>query len=114
MLAAVYSIQNATGAFLWRERPPSVRPSAEMSFRSARKVPTKGNEFLRLAACVAFQLKTAGAMGQVRITDFAVGARAANQSGCYADPDRGDEGAGARGISTKRQIAGPARRRFQR
>ena len=29
------------GVFLRRKRPPSARPSAEMSFRGAREVPTK-------------------------------------------------------------------------
>src|ERR1700690_1602748 len=30
------------GAFLWRERPTRVKPFAEMSFRNALAVPTKG------------------------------------------------------------------------
>jgi hypothetical protein len=29
------------GAFLWRERPPRVKPIAEMSFRITLAVPTK-------------------------------------------------------------------------
>jgi len=30
------------GAFLWRERPTRVKPIAEMSFRNALAVPTRG------------------------------------------------------------------------
>jgi microcystin-dependent protein len=37
------------GALLRSKRSPSVRPSAEMSFRSARGCAVKGHEFLRLA-----------------------------------------------------------------
>jgi hypothetical protein len=46
----------------------------------------------------------------IRVMAFAIGARVANQSGRFEDCHRGDEGVGARGISTNLQIPEPARR----